>query len=53
MIEYTLYRIEDNGDTTEISTHDDLLTGVAAGGYAVDVEDHDYTHMLSTAATGV
>ena len=46
MIEYTLYRIEDNGTTTEISQHEDLLTGVAAGQYAVEVEDFDFAYAL-------
>ncbi len=48
MAQYTLYRIEDHGTTTEISTHDDLLTGLAAGGYAVEVEDFDHAYALYT-----
>ena len=46
MASYSLYRINDDETTTEISQHDDLLTGIAAGGYAVDVEDHDYAYAL-------
>ncbi len=45
-MQYTLYRVNDDGTTTEVSQHDDLLTGIAAGGYAVDVEDHDYAYAL-------
>jgi len=45
-MQYGLYRIEDDATTTLVSEHEDLLTGVAAGGYAVDVEDHDYAYAL-------
>ena len=50
---YTLHRIEDNGTTTEISTHDDLLMGIVAGGYAVDVEDHEFAYALYSGAARV
>ena len=43
---YTLYRIEDNATTTFISEHEDLLTGIAAGRYAVEVEDFDFAYAL-------
>ena len=46
---YTLYPINDNSSTTFISEHTDLLTGVAAGQYAVEVEDYDYAYCLHTA----
>ena len=45
---YTLYRIEDDQTTTEISQHGDLLTGIAAGQYAVEVEDFDFAYALHT-----
>ena len=43
---YTLYRIEDDATTTFISEHEDLLTGIAAGRYAVEVEDYDFAYAL-------
>ena len=46
---YTLYRINDDSSTRFISEHTDLLTGVAAGQYAVEVEDFDFAYALHTA----
>ena len=46
---YVLCRIEDDSSVTPISQHQDLLTGVAAGKYAVEVEDFDYAYALHTA----
>ena len=43
---YSLYRIEDDATTTLISEHEDLLTGIAAGQYAVEVEDYDFAYAL-------
>ncbi len=43
---YTLYRIEDDATTTLISEHEGLLTGIAAGRYAVEVEDFDMAYAL-------
>ncbi len=43
---YELYRIEDTGTTTYISTHDDLLTGIAAGEDTVSTEDFDFAYGL-------
>jgi hypothetical protein len=48
-MQYGLYRIEDNGTTTLVSEHEDLLTGVAAATYAVEVEDFDYAYCLESA----
>ncbi|MDP9381372.1 MAG: hypothetical protein M3Q29_14735 [Chloroflexota bacterium] len=45
-MQYTLYRVNDDGTTTEVSQHPDILTGIAAGGYAVAVEDFDYAYAL-------
>lgn len=45
-MQYILCRIEDDSTTTEVSQHDDLLTGIAAGQYAVDVEDWNYSYGL-------
>jgi len=43
-VAYTLCRIEDDASLTSVSQHEDFLTGIAAGGYAVEVEDPDYAH---------
>jgi hypothetical protein len=45
-MQYVLCRIEDNASTTFISEHEDLLTGIAAGNYAVEVEDFDFAYSL-------
>ena len=45
-VAYVLCRIEDDSSLTPVSNHDDLLTGVAAGGYTVEVEDWDYAYAL-------
>ncbi len=45
-MQYTLYRVNDDGTTTEVSVHEDLLTGIAAGNYTVEVEDFDYAYTL-------
>ena len=38
-VAYVLCRIEDDSSLTPVSEHQDILTGIAAGGYAVEVED--------------
>ena len=50
-MQYGLYRIEDDATTTLVSEHEDLLTGIAAGNYAVDVEDFDYAYALHSNST--
>ena len=45
-MQYRLYRIQDDATTTVVSQHGDLLTGMAAGNYAVDVEDYDFAYCL-------
>ena len=45
-MQYQLCRINDDSSTTSVSEHDDFLTGIAAGGYAVEVEDFDYAYTL-------
>jgi hypothetical protein len=47
-VQYSLCRIEDNGTTTVVSDHEDFLTGIAAGGYAVEVEDFDFAYCLQS-----
>jgi hypothetical protein len=43
---YTLCRIEDDASLTPVSEHQDILTGIAAGGYAVEVEDLEFAYAL-------
>ena len=45
-VAYVLCRIEDDPSLTPVSRHEDFLTGIAAGGYAVEVEDSDYAYAL-------
>lgn len=52
-VHYVLCRIEDDSSLTPVSSHDDLVTGVAAGGYAVEVEDHDFAYALYSGDTRV
>src|SRR5918994_6860762 len=43
---YVLCRIEDDSSLTPVSQHGDFLTGIAAGGHAVEVEDPDFAYAL-------
>src|SRR5215218_7658630 len=45
-VAYVLCRIEDDTSLTPVSRHGDILTGIAAAGYAVEVEDHDFAYAL-------
>jgi hypothetical protein len=45
-VAYVLCRIEDDSSRTPVSEHGDFLTGIAAGGYAVEVEDIDFAYAL-------
>jgi hypothetical protein len=45
-VAYVLCRIEDNASLTPVSQHQDILTGIAAGGYAVEVEDLEFAYAL-------
>ena len=45
-VAYVLCRIEDDASLTPVSRHGDVLTGIAAGGYAVEVEDFDFAYAL-------
>src|SRR5215217_7330774 len=45
-VAYVLCRIEDDTSLTSLSQHPDFLTGIAAGGYAVEVEDFDFAYAL-------
>jgi hypothetical protein len=45
-VAYVLCRIEDDASLTAVSRHADILTGIAAAGYAVEVEDFDFSYAL-------
>ena len=45
-VAYVLCRIEDDSSLTSVSEHGDFLAGIAAGGYAVEVEDSDFAYAL-------
>jgi hypothetical protein len=45
-VAYVLCRIEDDSSLTPVSRHGDILTGIAAGGHAVEVEDFDFAYAL-------
>jgi hypothetical protein len=45
-VAYVLCRIEDDSSLTPVSWHEDILTGIAAGGHAVEVEDFDFAYAL-------
>jgi hypothetical protein len=45
-VAYVLCRIEDDSSLTPVSQHQDILTGIAAGGYAVEVEDLHFAYAL-------
>ena len=45
-VAYVLCRIEDDASLTPVSQHQDILTAIAAGGYAVEVEDSDFAYAL-------
>ena len=45
-VAYVLCRIEDDSSLTPVSQHGDILTGIAAGGHAVEVEDNDFAYAL-------
>ena len=45
-VAYTLCRIEDDASLSPVSEHGDFLTGIAAGGYAVEVEDLEFAYAL-------
>jgi hypothetical protein len=45
-VAYVLCRIEDDSSLTPVSHHGDMLTGIAAAGCAVEVEDFDFAYAL-------
>jgi|SRR5215207_3102475 len=45
-VAYTLCRIEDDSSLTPVSQHEGILTAIAAGGYAVEVEDLEFAYAL-------
>ena len=45
-VAYVLCRIEDDSSLTPVSQHADFLTGIAAAGHVVEVEDPDFAYAL-------
>src|SRR5215207_4239002 len=45
-VAYVLCRIEDDSSLTPVSQHGDFLTAIAAGGYAVEVLNLDFSYAL-------
>ena len=45
-VAYVLCRIEDDSSLTPISQHGDYLSGIAAAGHAVEVDDPDFAYAL-------
>jgi hypothetical protein len=45
-VAYVLCRIEDDSSLPPVSEHGDFLTGIAAAGHAVEVEDFDFAYAL-------
>jgi hypothetical protein len=59
MIEYKVYGIEDDGTTTEVSSHASLQEGLCEAGRIIEHVDHDFayelrspTHTVATFAEG-
>jgi hypothetical protein len=52
-VTYTLYRIEDDGTTTEVSQHETIADGVAAGVDMVENVDLDYAYALHSGAARI
>ncbi len=53
MIHNTLYRIEDSGTTTEISQHESISEGVAAGVDMVEHVDLEHAYALHNGSSRV
>jgi hypothetical protein len=45
-VPYVLCRIEDDGSSTPVSEHEDIVAGVSAGKHRVEVEDFDFGYGL-------
>jgi hypothetical protein len=45
-VAYVLCRIEDDSSLTPVSQHEDFLSGIAAAGHEVEVEDLDFAYAL-------
>jgi hypothetical protein len=45
-VPYVLCRIEDDSSPTPVSEHEDIVAGMAAGKYRVEVEDWDFCYGL-------
>ena len=49
-VAYVLCRIEDDSSLTPVSQHADFLTGLAAAGHVVEVEDLNFAYALYAGA---
>ena len=45
-VAYVLCRIEDDSSLIPVSHYQDILTAIAAGGYAVEAEDLEFAYAL-------
>ena len=53
MIEYKVYRVEDDQTRTEISAHDSLLEGTIAAATIVEGVDFDFAYEVRTSSNVV
>ena len=52
-MQYTLYRVEDNGTRTEVSQHSTAYEGIVEGARVTEYEDFDYAYELHDGRTAV
>ncbi len=50
-MQYKVYLLEDDGTTTLVSEHEDVVYGVAAGKQLVEFEDFDFPYALHSSGT--
>ena len=50
-MQYGLYRVNDDGTTTLISEHGDIIEGIREGHRVVLEDDHDYAYCLNSNGT--
>ena len=52
-MQYTLYRVKDDGSRTEVSQHDTAYDGIVAGAHITEYVDFDYSYELHDGGTAV
>jgi hypothetical protein len=52
-MQYTLYRVNDDGSRTTVSTHDTAYDGIVAGAHITEYVDFDYSYELQTSGATV